>query len=48
MIFLRAAGGGRRAAGGGRPDYVDRLWNLVNWADVTAQFDAARATRPKT
>lgn len=26
-----------------RPDYVDRLWNLVNWADVTKRFDAARA-----
>lgn len=26
-----------------RPDYVDRLWNLVNWTDVTKRFDAARA-----
>jgi len=26
-----------------RPDYVQRLWNLVNWQDVTARFDAARA-----
>ncbi|WP_370644543.1 Fe-Mn family superoxide dismutase [Actinoplanes sp. L3-i22] len=26
-----------------RPDYVDRLWNLVNWTDVTRRFDAARA-----
>jgi Fe-Mn family superoxide dismutase len=26
-----------------RPDYVDRLWDLVNWADVTKRFDAARA-----
>ncbi|GAA0459405.1 superoxide dismutase [Fe-Zn] 1 [Actinoplanes capillaceus] len=26
-----------------RPDYVDRLWNLVNWSDVTKRFDAARA-----
>ncbi len=25
-----------------RPDYVDQLWNLVNWSDVTARFDAAR------
>lgn len=25
-----------------RPDYVHRLWNLVNWDDVTARFDAAR------
>ncbi|WP_194822391.1 superoxide dismutase [Micromonospora sp. S-DT3-3-22] len=30
-----------------RPDYVDRLWNLVNWPDVIARFDAARATTPK-
>ncbi|WP_394347575.1 MULTISPECIES: Fe-Mn family superoxide dismutase [unclassified Micromonospora] len=30
-----------------RPDYVDRLWNLVNWSDVIARFDAARATTPK-
>lgn len=29
-----------------RPDYVDRLWNLVNWADVTARFDAARSATP--
>lgn len=26
-----------------RPDYVQRLWDLVNWQDVTARFDAARA-----
>ncbi|GLY04110.1 superoxide dismutase [Actinoplanes sp. NBRC 101535] len=26
-----------------RPDYVDRLWNLVDWSDVTKRFDAARA-----
>jgi Fe-Mn family superoxide dismutase len=26
-----------------RPDYVDRLWDLVDWADVTRRFDAARA-----
>jgi Fe-Mn family superoxide dismutase len=26
-----------------RPDYVDRLWSLVNWTDVTKRFDAARA-----
>ena len=30
-----------------RPDYVDRLWNLVNWSDVIARFDAARAATPK-
>jgi len=29
------------------PDYVDRLWNLVNWTDVTSRFDAARASRPR-
>ncbi len=26
-----------------RPDYVQKLWNLVNWTDVTRRFDAARA-----
>jgi superoxide dismutase, Fe-Mn family len=26
-----------------RPDYVDKLWSMVNWADVTKRFDAARA-----
>jgi len=26
-----------------RPDYVTRLWDLVNWADVTRRFDQARA-----
>ncbi|MFD0556502.1 Fe-Mn family superoxide dismutase [Stackebrandtia endophytica] len=26
-----------------RPDYVQRLWDLVNWQDVTTRFDAARA-----
>ena len=26
-----------------KADYVDRLWSLVNWADVTARFAAARA-----
>lgn len=24
-----------------RPDYVERLWTLVNWADVQARFTAA-------
>ncbi|GAA5082661.1 Fe-Mn family superoxide dismutase [Thermocatellispora tengchongensis] len=24
-----------------RPDYVDRLWSLVDWADVAARFAAA-------
>ncbi|MEU4744340.1 superoxide dismutase [Actinosynnema sp. NPDC023658] len=27
-----------------RPDYVQKLWTLVNWADVTRRFDAARAS----
>ncbi|TQM85237.1 Fe-Mn family superoxide dismutase [Saccharothrix saharensis] len=26
-----------------RPDYVQKLWSLVNWADVTRRFDTARA-----
>ena len=26
-----------------RPDYVQKLWSLVNWTDVTARLDAARA-----
>lgn len=25
-----------------RPDYVNKLWDIVNWSDVTARFDAAR------
>ena len=25
-----------------RPDYVTKLWDIVNWADVTARFDGAR------
>ena len=25
-----------------RPDYVTKLWHIVNWADVTARFDGAR------
>lgn len=28
-----------------KTDYVDRLWSLVNWADVTQRFEAARAGR---
>lgn len=27
-----------------RPDYVRKLWSLVNWADVTRRFDTARQT----
>jgi len=26
-----------------RPDYVARLWDLVNWADVARRFERARA-----
>ena len=26
-----------------RPDYVTRLWDLVNWADVSARYQAAKA-----
>ncbi|RKS79072.1 Fe-Mn family superoxide dismutase [Actinomadura pelletieri DSM 43383] len=25
-----------------RPDYVEKLWSLVNWSDVKTRFDAAR------
>jgi Fe-Mn family superoxide dismutase len=25
-----------------RPDYVQKLWSLVNWTDVTRRFDEAR------
>jgi len=25
-----------------RPDYVQKLWSLVNWSDVTRRFDEAR------
>jgi len=28
-----------------RPDYVDRLWSVVNWADVARRFQAAKAAR---
>lgn len=24
-----------------RPDYVQKLWSLINWNDVIARFDAA-------
>lgn len=27
-----------------RPDYVEKLWTLVNWTDVKARFDAARTS----
>jgi len=26
-----------------RPDYVQKLWSLVNWTDVKSRFDKARA-----
>jgi Fe-Mn family superoxide dismutase len=26
-----------------RPDYVQKLWSLVNWADINRRFEAARA-----
>ena len=29
-----------------RPDYVRKLWSLVDWTDVTRRFDAAREGRP--
>ena len=25
-----------------KPDYVKAWWNVVNWADATARFEAAR------
>ena len=25
-----------------KADYVKAFWNIVNWADVAARFDAAR------
>ncbi|WP_025272197.1 superoxide dismutase [Haloglycomyces albus] len=26
-----------------RPDYVDRLWHIINWNDVIARYEAAKA-----
>ncbi|GGS15614.1 MULTISPECIES: superoxide dismutase [Actinokineospora] len=26
-----------------KTDYIEKLWNIVDWADVTARFEAARA-----
>lgn len=26
-----------------KPDYTKAIWNLINWADVTARFEKARA-----
>ena len=25
-----------------RPDYVNAIWNVANWEDITARFEAAR------
>ena len=25
-----------------RPDYVDAIWNVVNWADISQRFKAAK------
>ena len=27
-----------------RPDYVEALWNIVDWGDVGAKFERARAS----
>jgi Fe-Mn family superoxide dismutase len=27
-----------------KPDYVAAWWNVVNWADAQARFDAAKST----
>jgi Fe-Mn family superoxide dismutase len=27
-----------------RPDYVEAMWNIVDWADVARRFEAARST----
>src|SRR5690625_2162900 len=29
-----------------KADYVEAIWNIVNWADVQARFEAARSTAP--
>ncbi|MEU6746306.1 superoxide dismutase [Spirillospora sp. NPDC046719] len=31
-----------------RPDYVEKLWSLVNWTDVKARFDKARFDKAGT
>lgn len=28
-----------------RPDYVEKLWSLVNWSDVTRRFSTATSTK---
>lgn len=28
-----------------RPDYVEKLWGLVNWADVTERFSTVTSTK---
>ena len=30
-----------------KADYVKAIWNIVNWADVAARFEAARTGAPK-
>ncbi|MGI5324241.1 superoxide dismutase [Actinomadura nitritigenes] len=30
-----------------RPDYVEKLWSLVNWTDVKARFDKARSDKAR-
>jgi Fe-Mn family superoxide dismutase len=27
-----------------RPDYVEALWHIVDWSDVGAKFERARAS----
>ncbi len=29
-----------------KADYVNAIWNLVNWADVSRRFDAAKSFVP--
>lgn len=27
-----------------KPDYVERLWDLINWADVTRRYELAKSS----